>query len=322
MILAEKLAFDTSLYEKVPKHIRPRVIAEDLAGFIMEAGAIDFVQRINPRELTIVNGQVFDPVRLEFINERWIGGNDLANRESLGADRFYSQLVKGKVVIAISPPGGISPYKETRINIAHLTQSGKIHLYGIPSNFTPEDCLQLAWRLNRFPSGEFNPQSPDDLRALPISLNIPPNTEVWDFLNQTARLDSNAWTDIKSGNPWVRKQNALAKAKETVTETESMINSARTYYDHIEAGARMEVKIQQKTGWTIDKWGCPGALNNELLFENQLAKFELVYTTDTFGNLRLSEGKFVKNCGNCGKEINSYIPKGYQCTCGGIYQGC
>lgn len=34
-------------------------------------------------------------------------------------------------------------------------------------------------------------------------------------------------------------------------------------------------------------------------------------------------GKFVKNCGNCGAEINSVIQKGYRCpNCGGIYEGC
>lgn len=34
------------------------------------------------------------------------------------------------------------------------------------------------------------------------------------------------------------------------------------------------------------------------------------------------EGKFVKNCGKCGKPINKTIFKGYQCECGGIYEGC
>lgn len=35
------------------------------------------------------------------------------------------------------------------------------------------------------------------------------------------------------------------------------------------------------------------------------------------------EGKFVKNCGNCGKEINKVIGKGYKCDgCNGVYEGC
>lgn len=34
------------------------------------------------------------------------------------------------------------------------------------------------------------------------------------------------------------------------------------------------------------------------------------------------EGKFVRNCGKCGKPINKVIFKGYQCTCGGVYEGC
>ena len=35
------------------------------------------------------------------------------------------------------------------------------------------------------------------------------------------------------------------------------------------------------------------------------------------------EAKFVKRCGVCGKEINSFISKGYRCpSCGGVYEGC
>ncbi len=34
-------------------------------------------------------------------------------------------------------------------------------------------------------------------------------------------------------------------------------------------------------------------------------------------------GKFVKNCGNCGVNINAVITKGYKClSCGGTYEGC
>jgi len=37
---------------------------------------------------------------------------------------------------------------------------------------------------------------------------------------------------------------------------------------------------------------------------------------------QILEGKFVKNCGRCGKEINKTIFKGYRCGCGGVYEGC
>ena len=37
---------------------------------------------------------------------------------------------------------------------------------------------------------------------------------------------------------------------------------------------------------------------------------------------QILEGKFVKNCGKCGKTINKTILKGYQCECGGVYEGC
>ena len=40
------------------------------------------------------------------------------------------------------------------------------------------------------------------------------------------------------------------------------------------------------------------------------------------GGLESLGGKFVKNCGNCGKPINAFISKGYKCSCGGVFEGC
>jgi|GEM_PF-2534453 len=40
-------------------------------------------------------------------------------------------------------------------------------------------------------------------------------------------------------------------------------------------------------------------------------------------NMPKSEAKFVRNCGNCGAIINSFISAGYICKkCGGVYKGC
>ncbi len=40
------------------------------------------------------------------------------------------------------------------------------------------------------------------------------------------------------------------------------------------------------------------------------------------GKQNIIDAKFVKNCGKCGKPINTYICKGYKCSCGGVYEGC
>ena len=48
------------------------------------------------------------------------------------------------------------------------------------------------------------------------------------------------------------------------------------------------------------------------------------HTLSKSGVINFSESaKFVKRCGNCGKEINSFISRGYRCSaCGGVYEGC
>ncbi len=259
---------------------------EDLAGFFLEAGAIRTEERINPREFKIIDGKVFDQIRQEKVNERWKGGTPLADIEARGAERFYNFVLQGQVAISISSEGGISPYKETRINIAHLVNPDTIHLYGIASNFIKDDCWNLAWRLNEFSKGQFNPQDIDDLREMPIPILIPPELDIWDFLNIIAPLDSDAWDDIKAGNPWIRKELARQKAEKVVNEGEPMVSSARTSYDYIRAGAYMEISMQRQVGWSIGKRGCPGALNSELLVSMFNQTLNLGYTLDVFGNLR------------------------------------
>jgi hypothetical protein len=48
----------------------------------------------------------------------------------------------------------------------------------------------------------------------------------------------------------------------------------------------------------------------------------LINSNSLILNFSTEGGKFVRNCGKCGKAINAYISKGYRCSCGGIYEGC
>ena len=52
-------------------------------------------------------------------------------------------------------------------------------------------------------------------------------------------------------------------------------------------------------------FSCPGGLPNILSQKSNIL-----------------EAKYVKNCGKCGKIIEKYICKGYECECGGVYEGC
>ncbi len=315
--IAEKpLAFDTSLYKDVPANFRKAVMTEDLAGFFLENGVINLEERINPRELKIINGRVFDPIRQEDVNKSWQSETELSAIESAGAERFYSYVLQGYPTLLISGPGGKSSYLETRVNIAHKVDNDTIHFYGIPSLFNQEDCLKLAWMINKSLGRAFNIQTIDDLRETPIPLNHK-DPNLWNFIGNIAPIDSDAWNEINKGSPWIRKESAKKKAKIIIEQIEPLVSSANTSFEHIRAGAYMEISMQNQVGWKIGKRGCPGLLNSELISSMTNLFLGSQYTTDVFGNIRriisetfdcpkcegkIPSGKGITVCPHCGAK--------------------
>jgi hypothetical protein len=79
-------------------------------------------------------------------------------------------------------------------------------------------------------------------------------------------------------------------------------------------GKEQIVYEMQKTGF-LGNFSLSCATTSQTFSEYVVANSNVINNSEN--------GKFVKNCGNCGANINSVIQKGYRCpSCGGIYEGC
>ncbi len=324
--LRRKKVFDTSLYKDLAPDAAQDSITEDLAGLVLEAGDKPLKERVNPRRFKIIEGQIIDTVTGENIFGRWIPSDKLGKKENTSANLFYQHLQgnsEGAAILNISPSGGISPYKEGRINIGYKETDEDIVFYGIPTKLDPETLRLIAAKalslLGLRPSfiDSYIP-TPDDLRNKAIPVNIPKGEDPWLLLSKILPLDGSIWESIFSGLPWKLKNEARAVAKEAATNARPMIERASSEYDYVHAGAYAE-RHMERAGFRIDHLGCPGVTNTQLLSDGS-------YTKDAYGNARATtsgEGKFVHNCGNCGTPIFAVISAGYVCSkCGGTYKGC
>lgn len=316
-----KKVFDTQLYKDLPQDVALNSIAEDLAGLVLEAGDKSIRERINPRRFKIKEEKIIDPETGEDMFSNWQPEGELGEKECNSATSFYRYLLDnspGSLVLNVSPPGGISPYKEARINVGYKETDEDIIFYGIPSRLTPEECRQLALRTIKLSFVDFKIDTPEDLRDKAIPIIAHQENDPWLFLKYKLPLDSDAWDTIISGLPWKLKSEATILAKKAAFHMGHMIQHASSNRDFILVGAYGE-RYMEERGWKIDHLGCPGSTNTQLLSEGS-------YTKDVYGNARATisgEGKFVHNCGNCGAPIFSVISAGYVCSrCGGTYKGC
>jgi hypothetical protein len=291
--------FDTSLYDRCDSD----VVAEDLAGLYIEAGDTPLEDRINSRKLTIIRDKVIDPKTSKEVPGNLKRITTLDNTEADSAESFYKQLIDGYcLTISFSPPGGISPYKEGRINVGYRSSYNEIEFYGIPTLITPEDMLAKSFLLSEFSDlSLLEIKNSEQLRGISLPILIPPaEKSPWDFLEEVLPLDSNAWEHIRNGKPWVTKEKALKDASNVAPIMMGMIYSARTENDYIIAGAYGERYMEQR-GWKLSSRSCPGSSNSQLI---GTSKAEGKFITDVFGNTReIVESSFP--CPRCGGSIPS-----------------
>ena len=314
------LIFDARLYQDLSPVAMEKSITEDLAGFVLEAGDRPIEERINVREFKIINNKIIDEETGKNVFENWKPTDELGERECVSATLFYQYLLdnpKGSLVLSISPSGGISPYKEARINVGFKKSNRDIIFYGIPSRFNPEKCGKLGKDALKLSFLDLRIDSPEDLRNKAIPILLPQGQDPWQFLKGALPLDSKVWNSIVSGLPEKLKEEARTVAMQIAVTIGSIIRRALSERDYILAGAYAERGMEQ-AGWKIDFAGCSGISNADLLSSG--------CTKDVYGNTRAttsSEGRFVRRCGNCGVLIMTVISSGYRCAnCGGEYKGC
>ncbi len=298
-MLKEQKVFDTSIYTRFPDEIRGPVILEDLAGLAIEAGKLlSLEERINPRKLEIIDGQIVDPNSKEPVANHFKYGTEFDRKESRQAELFYGHLVKtppGALSISISPSGGGENYLEARVNVGIRKRENEIELYGIPSHLSPISLMFKAIQLAEHSPKSIRIDNPEDLREISIPVEVPEGQDPWEFLEEVFPLDSHAWETITEGKPWKLKEEAKRDGKEVAENTSRKISFAITEFDFIRVGASAEQEMAQR-GWEISSSACTGALNSDLL--NTLG-----VKTDAFGNERLTVEKWdyhTGNCANCG----------------------
>ena len=291
----QEKVLDISLYPPLSPDVRKQVLVEDTAGLVLEAGKLSLEERINPRKLKIKNGRVFDPVSDREVTGGLKWDSSLEIVEGMGMTNFYNHLVDNKdsVVICVSPPKGISPYLEGRINIG-VRKGEDIEFYGIPTKLNPEELLDFISRVSEFSDAKI-PNQPDFLRMTPIPVFVPSNENVWKFLKKVAPLDSNAWQTILEGKPWEMKTRSEKDAQLTIESAAYLLSEAKTPRDFVFIGAYIE-RNMQKLGWGLDRAGCPGVFNSELLASDNSG-----FTKDVFGNTRATTWEYhTGSCVVCG----------------------
>src|SRR5258706_1317659 len=146
-----KKVFDTSLYKNIPLKRRKRVIANDLAGIVLEAGERNLEERINPYYIALTeDGHAINLVSRQEVSKNCGNKNQLAKDEREGAmDFYYNKALNAKendLIFWLSPSDGNSPYTEARINVArvrNLYGLKVLECYGIPSKLSPEEVLKI-----------------------------------------------------------------------------------------------------------------------------------------------------------------------------------
>lgn len=308
--------FDISLYKNIPPKRRIRVIANDLAGIVLEAGDRKLEERINPWYIAITpQGNVINLVSREEVIKNFGSKTQLARNETKGAlDFYYDKAAKAKegdVIIWFSPSGGDSPYIESRVNVAKVrTLYGLkiLECYGIPSKLSREEILGLA---NYFTKMLEEPSISDPERLREIAIHWPtvPGQDVWNKFQESVRLDSNAWLAIASHSPRKIKREAYKVALPIARRMSSEVENAITEREFIVIGARAE-KHMIESGWSINKLECPGIFNSDLLI------FGLI--KDPLGNYRKifpREKDFEEiieciNCPFCKQTVRAGIKSG------------
>lgn len=214
------------------------------------------------------------------------------------------------------------PWPEARIEIGakKLTKSKRfdyIKAYGISTTLSPEGCLKLGQFLVSISPKDYEfPTSTKELRSQVIKLSVPEGQDPFEFLSKIIDLpEKNIFQSILDGSADKNKAGAI---KAAVIATEPVRSNPQVIYlNPFVYGAYVEDRMEY-LGFEMNptKFGC-GASNKSALDSTTTTANEYGFNTPTS-----TEGKFVKNCGSCGKPINAYISKGYTCSCGGVYEGC
>lgn len=279
----------------------------------------------------VVNGQIVNfPVNKQKDVREMFENDSPESTAGMKIAQFLLDEPEGTMFAWLSPKGGIYEYEEARIRVGVVKRKIGFKIlesYGIPVDFDNEKMVNIFYRLQEFSDKEpQSPTSPDDLRDKIVifspSENNKNRTNWLDFLDLKEVLPELkiVWQAIKRGGVAEFNRRAKREAREEVENVlqKNEVNIYLHEQDAVRIGAQIERGMIDR-GWGMVSMVC-GMLNSDLLNQSSL-----LLSVNVIGgriSIGIEMGKFVKNCGQCGKSINKVISKGYQCECGGVYKGC
>ncbi|MBI4059089.1 hypothetical protein HY404_02490 [Candidatus Microgenomates bacterium] len=264
--MAERLAFDTSLYQKASSF----QLVDDLASLAIEVNDVPPDQRINPYQLKVNQDQLVNENDRDLV-EGCAWETELDRETALAALMFKNYFLGQKedsLAIWFSPP---KPYPEGRLVVGISTTnpegalSGKIiNCWGIPiDSWIEEKYIDIARKITDLSPMPYPPiTNIKDIRSM--TFHLPRPDDEFTFLENLIPLPQ-IWQAIKTAAPEKIKEVAKQDARSITQAVISLISEAQTNYDYLLAGALAERQMMEM-GWRMDtkKFGC-GISNLELM---------------------------------------------------------
>lgn len=343
MINSERLAIDIRHWGRV----NPADIGSDIASFALEAGDRPLTERTNPvvLELTAFSKLVrresreTEDVATKKIlawaetdtpaAEIWTTTSHPSEIEVLNALCDFADLNPGTIMVWVSPPKA-GTYTESRI-VAYQTIkiNGQKYLFfrAVCSEHSTGECLEIAKQLSVFASPGTNPpliSNSGQLRATPLALTIPKEQTLTGFLSKTISGLPEVWKAIAKGNDLKEKIEALKVAVPIVDGFYDQIRQAESFIDQWEVGRGIEAEIKKMMGFRLRSGPCGGLYSDLSSPSSGLTGiFGVGISARNYLNVNEGSGKFIHNCGVCGKELKRHMIKGDKCPyCSGTYEGC
>jgi hypothetical protein len=317
----ERLKFDPRPYTS---ELDAEKLAVNLADIAIEARVGPVRERINPYTLVVTqDGRVINPqLGEEDIVSLYRTETPLDIKETQAAVKIREALLYdpvGSVAVWFSPASPSYGYMEGRITVGYTRLENGVkdmQSYGIPVvDTTPVELLYQAWRLAEFSNRQYILNNPEDLRSEPIVFLLPDQENPWEFLSRYLPYPD-VWEAIISNDAQVLKEKALDVARQVSPTVLNKILVSKTFNEKVSA-IEYGIVGMGDLGMMIDmdKLVCP------INAPSMTSSYYSVSSGDG-GTKVEGEHKFVRNCGQCGKPIHDFIPKGYRCSCGGVYEGC
>lgn len=279
-----------------------------LAGVFVENGETDsLAKRVNPYSLRFNEWGLPDfPVNRK---------TKLGKAECTGMESIYRLAKAGnKNIIWISPSGGRSKYEKSALVVGvvkSLENGVELECRGIPVNYDPDECLEIARRIMEWSGYEREDlKDPENLRENALAF-VPAKNESWiDFLGRAIDLPE-VWRAIRQNDELRRKRTI----ETVVTEVLGRVVAGIRIRDPVVVGARFEREMR-KEGYGLMAGGAHGMSNEAVLGMRSSGAFNHIYNMGevraevvnrngqrycSVCGVRLAEGVTV--CPKCGLKL-------------------